>query len=191
MEAPGHTLPPGPWVNRIRLPQRREHSNSVPPSSRGPSLPPSRHECPTLPEVGHPWTRPSQMPNETLTRLPAESQSGHLRLERRREGHSPPPVPPDVPLADESIPRRPREAGAVASKTRGFTLGTPLRVALAAHEGEFLFCSRNCQTTAASPRQGTCSSGSFPQMRVDMPLPCFVSRDEERIDSSPWIGASV
>ena len=119
MEAPGHTLPPGPWVNRIRLPQRREHSNSVPPSSRGPSLPPSRHECPTLPEVGHPWTRPSQMPNETLTRLPAESQSGHLRLERRREGHSPPPVPPDVPLADESIPRRPREAGAVASKHVG------------------------------------------------------------------------
>ena len=54
----------------------------------------SRPECPTLPEVGHPWTRPSQMPNETLTRLPAESQSGHLRLEGRREGHSPPPVPP-------------------------------------------------------------------------------------------------
>ena len=46
------------------------------------------------------------MPNEPLTRLPAESQSGHLRLESRREGHSPPPVPPpDVPLADESVPR--------------------------------------------------------------------------------------
>jgi hypothetical protein len=54
-------------------------------------------------KTGTSVTPTTQIPYETLPRLPAGSQSRHLSLEKQREGHSPPPVPPGRSPCNEPV----------------------------------------------------------------------------------------